>query len=68
MGLPLYVTCVFSFAVFRIFVVCAECFDYNVSAGVSLLVLKVWCSISFLHVGDSLFLEVREVLCYYSIE
>jgi hypothetical protein len=48
--------------------VCAECFDYDVSAGVSLLVLTVWYSVSFLDLGDSLFIEVREVLCYYSIE
>jgi hypothetical protein len=53
MGLPLYVTCLFSFAAFRILSI--EYFDYGVSGGVSLLVLSsVWCSVGFLHLGDSL--------------
>jgi hypothetical protein len=38
-----------------------------VSEGVSFLVLMFWCSVSFLHSSDSLFLRVREVFSYYSI-
>jgi hypothetical protein len=32
------------------------------------LILMVWCCVRFLHLGDSLFLEVREIFSYHSIE
>jgi hypothetical protein len=57
MGLPLYMTYLF-FCSFQnsFFDLCAEVFDYDVSRGVSVLFLMVWCSVNFLHLGDSPFL------------
>jgi hypothetical protein len=47
MSLPLYVTCLF-FCSFQhsFFVLCAECFDYGVSGGVSFLDRTVWWSVT----------------------
>jgi hypothetical protein len=60
MGLPTY-DLSFFFGSFHnfFFVLCAECFDYDVSGGVSFC-LMVWCFLRFLPLGGSLFLEVRE--------
>jgi hypothetical protein len=54
MGLPLYVTCLFSFTAFRILsLFCVLSVLIMMSGGVSLLVLTVWCSVSFLNLDDA---------------
>jgi hypothetical protein len=35
------------------------------SGGVSFLVLMFWCSVSFLHLDDPLFLKVEDVFSFY---
>jgi hypothetical protein len=51
-----------------VFVLYVECFDYHVSGSVSFLIPVVWYSVSLLHLGDCLFLEVHEIFSYYSID
>jgi hypothetical protein len=66
LGLPLYVTYLFSFAAFKysFFVLHVEYFDY-MSGCMSFLILMVWCSLSFLHLDEPLFLNIVEVFSYY---
>jgi hypothetical protein len=63
MDLLLYVTCLLSFAAFRILALfyVLSVLIMMCLGGVSFLVLTVWCSVSFLCLGGFLFLEVREV-------
>jgi hypothetical protein len=66
MGLPLYVTCLFSFAAF--YILSLFCVLSVLIMMCLCLVLIILCSVIFLYVGDFLFIKVREVFRYYFIK
>jgi hypothetical protein len=68
MGLPLCYLFFTSYSLqYSFFILCACCFNDNMSWESSILVKSVWFSEGFLYLNGHKFLEIWEIFCYYLI-